>query len=482
MKILLSALRALFLPLVLAGSALASEDAPRADLALSWPEMKRPALFASGQRIACIGDSITRPGQYIIYLYDYYATRFPDRPIRLFNFGIGGDTMADALIRYENDIRAVPCDSAVILLGMNDAFRSGYGPGSGENPATLSRRKSTCDTFDQRLETLLARLAADRIAPILCTPTYYDETTVSKYALTPGGNLALLALAEVIKSRAQSGGYPIIELNRPLVEANAALQTSSPSTSIIGGDRVHPLVSGQAVMAWAFLREQGAPAEVATVEIDARAKSLLASRNCEVTELAVSPNDISFRYRPFALPLPRDKGWEAAAACTRLTRDLNQERFTVLNLPEGRWTLTIGEMDAGIFTAKELGEGINLATLANTPQLKAADDLHALNLKRNQIETSIRGIHYLEKVMKIPGGAPEAVWREKIAAYIASPEYQKLAPDAFYKTEADHYIEKKTREKELYQQLEEATQAMYAAFPRTAWPVRLTRSESQSAR
>lgn len=466
---------------ILAFAPLSGKAQTTADLVLTWPELKRPALFAKDQRIAFIGDSITRPGEYILFLYDYYVTRFPDQPIRLYNFGIGGDTLKDALIRYENDIRSVQCDSAVILLGMNDAFRSGYIPGSENNSAILARRKSTRDIYNQRLTELISRLKKDNITPILCTPTCYDETTISKYALTPNANQSLVDLAQVIKEQAISGAHSVIELNAPLLAANAALQASDSSISLISGDRIHPLSSGQAVMVWAFLRQQNAIAEVADVEIALPKQRVVLSRGCEVKDLVVKPAEITYNYRPFALPLPRDKAWETAASCTTITRDLNQERLAITGATDGQWALRIGDVEAGTFTAQQLARGINLAMLPNTPQLQAAGKIHELNIKRNKIELAIRGIHYIEKAMKIPGGAPEALWRERIAAYKASEEYQKKSPNDFLRKEADQYESKKTRERELYGELEKATQEMYNAFPYATWHVHVTKLSDESS-
>lgn len=454
----------------------ASGNAAQADLALSWPEVSRPPLFSRGQRIGCIGDSITRPGQYITYLYDYYVTRLPDQPIRLYNLGIGGDTLKEVLARYDDDIRAIPLDSVMILMGMNDAARGAYTPDSENNPSLLARRTSDRAGFDNRLTTLIGRLKTDNIAPILCTPTCYDETTVSKYELIPKANRALQSLAEVLKIRALADNLPLIELNEPLLAANASLQTNSQTTSIIGGDRVHPLNSGQAIMAWAILRQQQAPKEIAEVIIDARAQRTLLMRGCEVSALSIQPNEISYNYQPKSLPLPRDHGWAVAASCTTLTRDFNQEWLKINSLADGVWLLKIGEIEVGQFTSSQLAEGINLANQKNTPQLQAADHIHELNLARSKIESKIRGVHYIEKVAKIPSGAKEDVWQKKIANYLESANYKNLPETNYFRTEANQYVQNKSDLGKLFEKLETATQNMYAAFPRTAWPVRLIKA------
>ena len=445
-----------------------------ADIALDWPEVRRPALFTEGQRVACIGDSITRPGQYIAYLYDFYATRRPDQPIRLYNFGIGGDTLGDALDRYEYDIKAVAWDTAVILLGMNDAYRAGYSPGSEADPVVVARRASTVLTYDQRLTTLLGRITADHRTPILCTPTIYDEVTASKYPLTRNADQALLALAQVVNARAKAGGHPLVELHAPLLSVNATLHASDPTSSLIGGDRVHPTDAGQAVMAWAFLRQQGASAEVATVAIDAGKRQVVTARNATVEDLGVEPNRVSFHYRPTALPLPQDKGWAVAAAHIPSDQFLDREMLTITGLASGTWVLTVGGVEVALPTAAELAAGINLASLPRTPQREAANAIHARNLARQAIEQAIRAVHYVEsKVFKMPGGAPEDLWREKLATWLASADYQKRPANDYLKQAGARFPQDKPRLQALYQDLEAANVAMYAAFPRAGWSVEL---------
>lgn len=462
--------------LLLVGFFCGGSPVQAADIALDWPEVQRPALFPAGQRVACIGDSITRPGQYIAYLYDFYATRRPDQPIRLYNFGIGGDTLADALERYDYDIKAVPCDRAVILLGMNDAYRGGYVPGSEADAVIVGRRASVIATYDQRLGMLLDRLTTDHLTPILCTPTIYDEVTISKCPLTQHGDQALMALAKVVKTRATVGGYSLIELHAPLLAVNGTLHATDPAASIIGGDRVHPTDAGQAVMAWAFLRQQGASAEIAAVAIDAGTRTIASARNAVVEDLKIAPDQVSFRYLPAALPLPVDKGWAAAAACIPPEQFLNSESLTITGLASGTWILSIGGVEVARPSAAELAAGINMAVLPKTPQREAANAIHARNIARQAIEQSIRAVHYVEsKVLKMPSGAPAEIWQEKIAAWLASPEYQKRPANDYLKQAGARFAQDKPRRQALYQDLEATTVAMYSAFPRSGWQVQLVR-------
>ena len=80
--------------------------------------------FKKGDTVAVIGDSITHGGRYHAFIYLFYATRFPDREIKMYNCGISGDSAAGACRRFEWDIAVHKPTAATVLLGMNDVGRS----------------------------------------------------------------------------------------------------------------------------------------------------------------------------------------------------------------------------------------------------------------------------------------------------------------------------------------------------------------------
>ena len=46
--------------------------------------------FEEGERVVFVGNSITHGGHYHSFIWLYYMTRFPDKPITIMNAGIGG--------------------------------------------------------------------------------------------------------------------------------------------------------------------------------------------------------------------------------------------------------------------------------------------------------------------------------------------------------------------------------------------------------
>ena len=51
--------------------------------------------FEEGERVVFVGNSITHGGHYHSFIWLYYMTRFPDKPITIMNAGIGGESAWD---------------------------------------------------------------------------------------------------------------------------------------------------------------------------------------------------------------------------------------------------------------------------------------------------------------------------------------------------------------------------------------------------
>jgi lysophospholipase L1-like esterase len=101
--------------------------------------------FQSGDVVTWVGDSITHGGTYHAIVELFYATRFPDRNIRYYNDGIGGDRasgiVSDEPYRLNVDILGHKPTVAPIMLGMNDVNRNDYGPTKPDRSSTKSIRR-----------------------------------------------------------------------------------------------------------------------------------------------------------------------------------------------------------------------------------------------------------------------------------------------------------------------------------------------------
>jgi len=127
-------------------------------------------------------------------------------------------------------------------------------------------------------------------------------------------------------------------------------------------DRVHPGPEGHLLMAALVLRAMGEVGEVGAAAFDA------------------SSGARKFTYEPKRLPYPTCKEYAVADSVYPMTDGWNREIVSVAGLPEGKWTLWLGDTAYGTFSAAELAAGVNVTTTDEkrySPSLKAAREAWA---------------------------------------------------------------------------------------------------------
>ena len=398
-------LTCLVFPLCLTLSGVENPNPPR----LSESAAVSGQPFAEGERVALIGDSITHGGSYHDYLYLYYATRFPDRKISFFNCGISGDSASGAVRRVQGDVLRHKPTVATIMLGMNDVNRGLYDEGSTINdPEKVAKlRRDSLNVHYGSMRKLVETLSAEHLRLIFMTPSIYDQTAKLDRPNSPGVNDALLLCAENARKLAQEFNGQVIDFNGPMAALNQALQQKDPAATIVGADRIHPGEKGHLVMAYLFLKAQNAPQFVADMSVDAKGRA-----------------EVQFSEQEKALPFPVSAGAAGALDIVPFNEDLNLERLRVTNLPEGSYDLLIDDGKVASFTAVQFSAGVNLATLSETPQMKQAQEVAALDAKRHDIAKRLRTIDYVEwKMGREIGDPAEFDWNAGVEKLNADPKF-----------------------------------------------------------
>ena len=90
--------------------------------------------FQDGQTVVFVGDSITDCGRraaefpfgngYVRQVIDLITARYPERDVRYFNEGIGGNTVLDLRNRWHDDVIRHQPDWLTIKIGVNDLHRT----------------------------------------------------------------------------------------------------------------------------------------------------------------------------------------------------------------------------------------------------------------------------------------------------------------------------------------------------------------------
>jgi endoglucanase len=344
-----------------------------------------------------VGDSITHGGSYHSIVALFYSTRFPDRPIRYYNCGIGGDRaagiMSDEKYRLNVDILGHRPTVATIMLGMNDVGIRGYGPDK-IGPQFESVRQSALKAYHDNMVQLIAALRNSGARLILITPSIYDDTlppASAKSAVYVGANAGLGKCAEMVRQWSAQYKTGLVDFHGVMCSINERQQRTNPKFSVVGPERVHPGAVGHFVMAYVFLKAQGMPRDVARIAVDAAAKAA-PSANCRIDALKVTAAGLEFECLEKALPLAVPDDAQAALKLVPFTQDLNQETLTVSGLDAGRYELKIDDRPVGDYSAAELAAGVNLAENVKTPQYQQAAAATKLNAVRCQAGLKLRSV------------------------------------------------------------------------------------------
>lgn len=360
---------------------------------LSVWTMVRAELFKDGETVCFLGDSITNGGRYQGMIYDYYLTRFPGWTIRFVNAGRSGDSAGGSMGRLQEDVIDKKPNSVAIMFGMNDVGRGYYVANADANK--LKSQQQALDSYKSNMEKLVGRIRVEAKEPklYLITPSPFDQTVVlDKENNQPGCNDGLGRCAEIVRGLAATNNAMVVDFHGPMTALNLEQQKKDPKYTLVGGDRVHPGAPGHLMMAWLFLKTQGAPAVVSKVAVDAAAGRATESINADVTAIAKKDGGVTFTVLEKALPFPIDPGAKSMLAMIPIEKDLNQELLAVSGLAEGRYAVQIDGVAVGQHTAKELAQGINLGFNEATPQFRQAQAVARLNEQRRNAEVQARSL------------------------------------------------------------------------------------------
>jgi len=173
-------------------------------------------------------------------------------------------------------------------------------------------------------------------------------------------------------------------------------------------------------MAEAFLKAWHAPALVTAVEIDAAGKRVVRGDNTQVGDLKTGDPKagaaVSWTQTDGALPLPADWNDPVVALAVKssdVMEALNQQPLKVSGLAAGKYTLKIDGSEIGNFSAEQLAQGINLATLP-TPMAQQAQKVH--NLTRQHSDQ-----HYMRwRTLQVPLQGHNAAVQQAMTPLLAA--------------------------------------------------------------
>ena len=392
-------------------------------------------VFKDGETVCFLGDSITHGGRFHSMIYDYYLTRFPERTIRFVNAGVSGDSAGGALGRLAEDVIDKKPTSVAVMFGMNDVNRGSYV--ADPDAQKRATQMGALESYRANMEKLVGRLRSEAGEPrlLFITPSPFDQTAVNdRNNNQPGCNDGLGKCAALVRELAGKNNATVVDFHGPMTAFNLERQKSDPAYTLVGPDRVHPGTAGHLMMAWLFLKAQGAPSLVSKVAVDVAKARATESDNATVSNVAAKDGAWTFTVLEKALPFPVDDAAQPILALLPIERELNQETVALTGLAAGTYELIIDGKAVGRHSEAEWTKGVNLAFNEASPQVKQAKAVAKLNESRRATESVLRNYAAVRWFLKHRQVNPD-----DLAAVLVFAE-TKMSKTGFYESMVATYV------------------------------------------
>ena len=204
-----------------------------------------------GSTLVMIGDSITEWGReeplldepdgflgsgYVHYVDSLIGAAYPGLRHRIFNMGIGGNTVRDLEARWQRHVLDLHPDWLSIMIGINDVWRQ-------FDSFLPPEQQISAGEFERTLETLIRAARPGLRGLILMTP----------YFVEPDRSVPMRAMmdryGDVVRALAKKHQAVLVD-TQTAIDA-ALLELTSDE---LAEDRVHINAIGHMILARAFLR------------------------------------------------------------------------------------------------------------------------------------------------------------------------------------------------------------------------------------
>jgi lysophospholipase L1-like esterase len=334
-----------------------------------------------GDTVAFLGDSITAARSYGKLIENYTLLRFPERRVHFLNIGKGGETASVAVKRLQRDVFDNQVTLLTVAYGVNDI---GWG-----TKADAEHKQAYLDAIVDIVKQCQANGVRVYICSAAATGADPDksETDFLKTMCDEGMKLAR-----------ENGGQSIDvqgvmrQMQRRMKEANAKENDAAKKHSLHVADGVHLNDLGQVAMAYAILKGLGAPADVSSVEIDAKSAKVAHSSGCTVSDVSGDETRLEFTRLDEGLPLNGETFFALHFRFVPIPEELNRYMLTVTSLPPGKYEVAADDRVVGSYSAEQLAKGVNLCSATPDPWLPGgpwsaqANILHSLTESRDKLD------------------------------------------------------------------------------------------------
>ncbi|MCM8769759.1 MAG: SGNH/GDSL hydrolase family protein [Candidatus Omnitrophica bacterium] len=200
-----------------------------------------------GQKIVCIGDSITDCGRrgefgplgngYVRYFHHLLHSAWPGNQVEIINKGIGGHTLMDLQLRWADDVLYYQPDWVTILIGINDVHRV--------IRKTEGWADHTPENFCRRYQEVLA-VTKEKLpnCQLVCLEPFYITTDTTGQLKTQVLN-QLESYQKAVEAMSRKFKAGLIKL-----QSVYRRQMKNFAPEQLAPDSVHPTLLGHMIIAW----------------------------------------------------------------------------------------------------------------------------------------------------------------------------------------------------------------------------------------
>lgn len=361
--------------------------------------MKAIRPFRNGEKIVCLGDSITHDGYWLYYLSEYVWSRTGCQ-VEFINAGVSGGNSGGGLIRIGYDVIDRRPNRVIVNFGMNDVMRALYNT---KTPSSelADERAEALERFRERMTEIVQRLLENGIDVILMTTLPFDQYDLeNSYAqdLICCNSEGLARLNKIVRGLSEKFDVSFIDVFTPMTE----FYSQYPKMRFTL-DRVHPERFGY-LLATAWIVESIYGKQQNSLSVSPTATQ---TDHVSIDALEFTSSGCQFIWKPHHIPFHRDAAYQRAASVWDIDLLLNMEIWHIGGLPDARYKVEIGGMDCGCFSALELQQGINAMQL-HTPLTSVAVNAAALIKRFNDLDLSLRRLAQCELIIHEEHGNPES--------------------------------------------------------------------------
>jgi len=312
-----------------------------------------------GDTVVFLGDSITAARTYGRIVERYTRLRYPQRSVRFFNAGQGGDTAAGGLARFERDVLSKEPTVVIAAYGINDI---GWG-----SLADEGHKK----TYLEAIRGLVKRCNEANIR------LYVASAAVTAADPDQSESDFLQGMCDEGMAIAREQGAQAIDLQRTMRSiqkkikaANSQAKQAKDRTTLHASDGIHLNDLGQLAMAFAVLKGLGAPADVSSAKIkNDDTPSVVESNGCAISNLQHGEDHKGLEFDRLDEGLPLNFGVFGALQFRfiPIPDELNRYQLMVEGLKAGRYLVEAEGRGVGTYSADQLAKGVNLASATADP-------------------------------------------------------------------------------------------------------------------